>query len=109
MSRAWQDGVDLDAVVAACDGLLVLGYTSDRASYEADLERYRAVVPDDTELSVAVRPMTPDCASSDEVLARTAYAQAQGVAWIEYYHYGLMRLGNLRWAGDAVAAVRERA
>jgi hypothetical protein len=108
MSRAWQDGVDLDAVVAVCDGLLVLGYTNDRASYEADLARYRARVPDDTELSVAIRPMVPDCASPDEVLARTAIARDQGVAWIEYYHYGLMRLENLRWAGDAVAQTRPR-
>jgi len=108
MSRAWQDGVDLDAIIAACDGLLVLGYTNDRASYEADLGRYRALVPDDTELSVAIRPMVPDCATPDEVLERTAFAQAQGVAWVEYYHYGLMRLENLRWAGDAVMGSRKR-
>jgi hypothetical protein len=52
--------------------------------------------------------MVPDCASPDEVLARTAFARAQGVAWIEYYHYGLMRLESLRWAGDAVAGARDR-
>jgi hypothetical protein len=108
MSRAWQDGVDLGAVVSATDGLLVLGYTHDRASYEADLARYRGLVPAGTELSVAVRPMVPDCATRDEVVARTAFAQEQGVAWIEYYHYGLMRLENLRWAGDAVGAAQER-
>ena len=32
-----------------------------------------------------------------------------GVAWVEYYHYGLMRLENLRWAGDAVTRSRKRA
>jgi hypothetical protein len=109
MSRAWQDGVDLGAIVASCDGLLALGYTNDRTSFEADLARYRALVPPDTELSVAVRPMVPDCASSEEVVARTAFAQEQGVAWIEFYHYGLMRLENLRWAGEAVSAARRGA
>jgi hypothetical protein len=103
-SRAWQDGVDLAAAIGASDGLGALGYTRDADRFVTDMTTYRALIPADREFSIAVRPMTPDCATLEDVIARVATAEAVGADWIEFYHYGLMRSQNLAWVGEALRA-----
>lgn len=105
LSRAWQDGVDLDAAAEVCDGIGALGYTRDAARFEADVSAYRALIPDATEFSLAVRPMTPDCATVEDVMEKVALAAAAKVDWLEFYHYGLMRSENLAWVGEALRSL----
>src|SRR5262249_11091226 len=68
--RAWQDGVDLVRVAAAGKGLSVLGYVPDPAVLRGDLAGYRARLPAGTSLSVALRPMPPDCDSPRALAAK---------------------------------------
>jgi hypothetical protein len=103
-SRAWQDGTDVSAVAAACAGLSVLGYVPDPAVLRADLQTYRALLPAGKPLSVALRPMWPDCASVDVLAEKLRILRDAGVAWADFYHYAFMPLANLAWIGAAARA-----
>jgi hypothetical protein len=107
LDRAWQDGIALDAVLGACDGVSVLGYVGDRARLAADLEAYAPRIPAGRSLSVSLRPMLPDCGSAEELRARTALVAAFGPRWIEFYHYGFVPLERLDWIRSALEAARE--
>ena len=100
--RAWQDGVDLKSVFAACDGVGVLGYVRTVADLERDLPAYRAALPTKAQLSVAIRPMPPDVESASELEAKVRFLRGYGADWVEFYHYGFMRLKNLDWIAEAL-------
>lgn len=101
--RAWQDGVDLRSVLAECDGVGVLGYVREPSELRRDLQPYRkAIGGTDAQLSVALRPMPPDCMSAADVAAKIAVAGEFDARWVEFYHYGFMRLRNLDWVGEAL-------
>jgi hypothetical protein len=102
--RAWQDGVDLPSVLAQCDGVGVLGYVREPAELRRDLTAYRTAIGSKPQLSVAVRPMPPDSLSANDVAAKIAVAGEFGAGWVEFYHYGFMRLRNLDWVGEALAS-----
>jgi hypothetical protein len=99
--RAWQDGVDIPRVAGQCRGLSVLGYVRDPAVLRAEIGDYRAILPPGLPLSVAVRPMPPDCASAADVAGQLRALHDAGAAAADYYHYGFMRLSNLGWIGEA--------
>lgn len=102
-SRAWQDGVDIGDVASACNGLGTINYTRDLGQFTTDLAGYRTALPAGRSLSVAMRPMTPDCHTFEELKAKVDAVRATDVDWLEFYHYGLMRLANLDWVGRALA------
>jgi hypothetical protein len=101
--RAWQDGVDVAAIARACDGLCVLGYVAEPTVLRNDLGGYRARLPQETKLSVALRPMPPDSDSPEALAAKLRVLEELGVASADFYHYGFMRLANLGWVGRARA------
>lgn len=101
--RAWQDGVDLQQIRAACDGVGVLGYVRLVEELRRDLEAYRSLLGSDTTLSVAVRPMPPDCTSAAELAEKISFLRDFGADWAEFYHYGFMRLRNLEWIAEVLA------
>ena len=73
----------------------------DPATLHDDLAGYRARLPAGTSLSVALRPMPPDCDSAAALAAKLRVLAALDVAAADFYHYGFMRLANLAWAGEA--------
>lgn len=99
--RSWQDGVDVARLAALCSGLCVLGYVPDLELLRADLAGYRARAGASTKLSVAVRPMPPDCDGPAALAAKLRLLQEMGVSAADFYHYGFMRLSNLAWIGEA--------
>jgi len=108
VSRAWQDGTDIAQVAAAADGLSILGYVPDPEGLRAELRAYRACLPAGKSLSVAMRPMFPDCASVEVLQAKLRVLEEEGAAWADFYHYAFMRLSNLAWVGQARAAAGTR-
>lgn len=102
--RAWQDGVDLDQVQGVCDGLSVLGYVRELDALRMDLDAYRKSMGPETKLSVALRPMPPDCLSSADLVQKMALLGDLAVDWVEFYHYGFMRLQHLDWIAEALAS-----
>jgi hypothetical protein len=107
--RSWQDGVDPAAVAAACDGLCILGYTRDIDRLRSDIEAYRARIPPDRSISIAMRAMPPDCHSLADLVARVGVARSVDPDWLEFYHYGLMRLENFDLIAGALQAARKTA
>jgi hypothetical protein len=106
IDRAWQDGVRVAGVARACDGLTLLGYVRDAEGLRAELEEYRKVIPAGRLRAVALRPMPPDCASADELQGKLRVLEEYRVEWVDFYHYGFMRLRNLDWIGQALRTLR---
>jgi hypothetical protein len=99
--RSWQDGVDVARLAELCGGLCVLGYVQDLGLLRSDLAGYRERAGAGTKLSVAVRPMPPDCDGPAALAAKLRVLEEMGVVGAEFYHYGFMRLANLAWIGQA--------
>jgi hypothetical protein len=95
---AWQLGIDVDAVAAACDGIEAIGYAHDPGRLRFDLDAYGEAV-----VSVALRPMPPDCDSPDNLRSKVELARTLGLRRVDFYHYGFMRLDALDWIRAAVA------
>jgi hypothetical protein len=94
---AWQLGVDVEAVAAACNGIEAMGYASDPAWIARDLDEYG-----DTAVSVIFRPSAPDCDSAEDLRAKVGLARDRGLRRVDFYHYGLMRLDALDWIRAAL-------
>ena len=100
---AWQLGVDVKTVAAACDGLQAMGYAADPAWVARDLDTYG-----ETAVSVIFRPSTPDCDSAEDLRAKVDLARERGLRRVDFYHYGLMRLDALDWIREAVTPASQR-
>lgn len=103
--RAWQDGIDFAPLAGVCDSLSVLAYSSDLKQVSADLDAYRQRLPQNYALSVAMRPMLPDCRSAEDVAELVRVISAARPAWIEFYHYAMMRLTSLDWIKKALTVL----
>jgi hypothetical protein len=106
--RAWQDGVDIEQLAGVCDGLGVLGYVREPEALRRDLAAYRSAMGSARQLSVALRPMPPDCFSPTELAQKIAVAGGFAADWVEFYHYGFMRLENLDWIAEALTSQAAR-
>jgi hypothetical protein len=102
-AMAWQLGVDVKAVAGVCGSLEAIGYAYDPQRLRLDLEAYRALAGD-AALNVVLRPTAPDCDSPDNLRTKLDLARELGLARVDFYHYGLMRLDALDWIRAAVSA-----
>jgi hypothetical protein len=93
-SIAWQLGVDLPSIAAVCGSVEAIGYADDPRRLGLDLEAYRSLIGDGV-LNVVVRPMPPDCDSDQNLRAKLDLVRELGLARVDFYHYGLMRLDAL--------------
>jgi hypothetical protein len=96
---AWQLGVDVQAVAAACDGLQAMGYAADPAWIARDLDSYG-----EDAVSVIFRPTIPDNDSAEDLRTKVELARDRGLGRVDFYHYGLMRLDALDWIREALGA-----
>ncbi len=101
-ASAWREGIDPATIAEAGHGLATIGYARDPARLRLDLDAYRALVPPDRVLSVALRPMRPDCDGPANLRAKIDILRAGGVDWADFYHYGFMRLDALDWINEAL-------
>lgn len=98
---AWRLGVDVAGVARACDELEAIGYAADPERLGLDLEAYGALAGGRA-LSVALRPMPPDCDSAENLRAKVLLARELDLERIDFYHYGFMRFDALDWIREAV-------
>ncbi len=101
---AWYEGSDLRALADAA-GIV------EACFYEPTAERVRADVYDTRRrlngagtLRGILRPGFPDFESRNELVAAAQALREAGVSGIAFYNYGLLRLSNLSWIADALAA-----
>jgi hypothetical protein len=100
---SWRVGVDLPGLARACSEIEVLGYAADVDRLRLDLEAYRQRVGE-LPLSVALRPSPPDCETADNLASKVRLAREAGVARVDFYHYGFVRLEALDWIRAALEA-----
>lgn len=95
-------GIDPASAAAASDEYCVLGYVDTPSRLEALLASYRRVLGPQARISVAMRPLLPDCQTEDNLVGKVAAARAAGVAGIDFYHYAMMPLNRLDWIRHAL-------
>ncbi len=93
----WQTAVDVAALSESCGAVEVTGYAADPERLSFDLDAYRALIPDASRIGLLLRPMPPDCRSSENLAAKVALARDMGLSRIDFYHYGFCRLHALDW------------
>ncbi len=94
--------IDPAAIAGAVDELCVLGYRDTPQRLAAVLARYREAVGPKARLSVALRPLLPDCQDADNLAAKLQIAAEAGVAAVEFYHYAMMPLNRLAWISEGL-------
>ena len=103
VDTSWRFGVDLRAVAGACHGISMMGYSRQQDRFTADALAYRERLGPDTDLSLVLRAMPPDCLVASDLPPKVQLARELGVDWLEFYTYGLMRLSGLDWIRAALA------
>lgn len=96
-------GIDPVAVAAACDEFSVLGYVDTTTRLQALLAGYRNLLGPDARISVALRPLLPDCRLEENFNAKVAAVRSAHATSVEFYHYAMMPLNRLDWIRCALA------
>jgi hypothetical protein len=94
-SIAWRLGVDLAGLARVSSGLEAIAYAADPDRVRLDLEAYGGLIPAGRTLAAALRPMLPDCDSTENLSAKLSLARELGLERIDFYHYGLAPLRAL--------------
>lgn len=96
MARAaWELGIDWGGLVAADVGIEALVYVAGVEEVEAGIEWYKGEVREGGRLSIVLQPGERDLRSANELGRKIAYAIAAGCVEVNFYAYGLYRLGAL--------------
>jgi hypothetical protein len=82
-----------------CAGIEAIGYAADPERVRGDLAAYG-----DAAVSVIYRPALPDSTTADNLRAKVDLARERGLARVDFYHYGLMRLDALDLVREALSA-----
>jgi len=90
-------GIDLPAVAEVCEEIAVLGYVDTPERLRALLSSYTAVLGPGAALSVALRPLVPDCHDQENLAGKVAAVLDSPAASIGFYHYAMMPLNRLDW------------
>lgn len=92
---AWRLGVNIGDLATACHAVQSIGYAYDPERLRLDMTAYLDLIADRADASVALRPMDPDCDSSENLAAKLEVCRELGLIRADFYHYGFMRLSTL--------------
>jgi hypothetical protein len=106
---AWQLGVDPAALGQLLPGYSVPAYAFDTARARDDVAAYRAALGEAPELRVILRPFLPDTESAEHLTAKVAGVVAAGADAVDFYHYGLASMNDLRRIPVALQRLRDGA
>jgi hypothetical protein len=108
-SDAWQLGVDPVALGQHVPVYSVLAYANETTRAHDEVAAYRAALGERPELRVVLRPFLPDTDSAEHLSAKVAAVVAAGADAVDFYHYGLTSMNDLRRIPVALRAVRDGA
>jgi hypothetical protein len=92
------------SLAEACDTIEATGYAADPDRLSVDLDAYRPLLADPSQLGLMLRPMPPDCRSADNLAAKIALARERGLKRVDFYHYGFCRLRSLDWMRQSLTS-----
>ena len=104
---AWQLGVDPAGLGQHVPAYSVLAYARDTARARDDVAAYRAALGGKPQLRVVLRPFLPDTESAAHLAAKVAAVIDAGADAVDFYHYGLAPLNDLRRIPVALQALRD--
>jgi hypothetical protein len=104
---AWQLGVDPARLGPQVPGYSVPAYAFDVPRARDDVAAYRAALRGEPELRVVLRPFLPDTESAEHLTAKVAAVVAAGADAVDFYHYGLATIKDLRRIPVALQALRD--
>jgi hypothetical protein len=104
--ESWRLGINPAAIAGVCDALQVLGYGTGPAMVARDVDGYLQKTGSSVPLRVALRPMFPDCDSTENLTDKLRLLARPEVTAFDFYAYDFMRLEELDRLRDAVAATR---
>jgi hypothetical protein len=104
---AWQIGVDPVELGRELTAYSVLAYAHDVTRAHDDVAAYRRALGATAELRVVLRPCLPDTESAAHLAAKVAAVIAAGADAVDFYHYGLAPLNDLRRIPIALQAFRD--
>ena len=96
-------GIDVGAVAAVCDEIGVLGYVDTGERLRKMLASYIGALGEGSNLSVALRPLVPDCRSEAAFAEKVAAVLDSPASGVSFYHYAMMPLNRLDWIRNALA------
>jgi hypothetical protein len=102
----WQLGVDPVALGQQLPVYSVLAYACDTARAHDEVAAYRAALGAKPELRVVLRPCLPDTESAAHLSAKVAAVASAGADAVDFYHYGLATLTDLRRIPVALQGLR---
>lgn len=109
MARAaWELGVDHGGLAAAGVGVEGLVYVAALGEAQAAIEWYKAQVGLGRRLSIVLQPGSQDPRFAGDLEERITCAAVAGSVEVNFYAYGLYRLGALDVIGSALRRVRAR-
>ncbi len=107
-SHGWLDGVDLAAVAACCDGVILCAYDMAPDAVRQLMERARATIGPGKYLGAGFRVFYPEMSGPADLVARARAALLGGAEGINFYNYGLIPRARLDWVRQAVIVVPPR-
>jgi hypothetical protein len=100
----WQVGIDVTSLEEACDTVEATGYAADPDRLSFDLDAYRTLLADASQLGLVLRPMPPDSRSADNLAEKVTRARERELERIDFYHYGFCRLRSLDWIRHSLSS-----
>ncbi|MBC7716309.1 MAG: hypothetical protein H7143_05190 [Pseudorhodobacter sp.] len=104
LSASRRLGIDPSTIATVTDEICVLGYQDTPERLMAVMARYREAVGPQASVSVALRPLLPDCQDEANLRQKIKHAVQAGAEGIEFYHYAMMPLNRLDWIRQGLAA-----
>ncbi len=98
-------GIDPARVSERADEYGILGYRETPQELQQLAGLYQEVVGSRS-MSMAIRPMAPDCTDPNNLADKVSGASAAGIRRVDFYHYALMPLNRLDWIAGALDRLR---
>lgn len=99
-SRSWLFGVDLKAISAVCEGVVVCSYDCDENRAREDLTESRRDFAKGAELLIGMRCFKPEYADEAAFARKVRVARELNVDGFQFYNYGLIPPAQLAWAQE---------
>ncbi len=99
-ANAWLEGMDLRALPAVADELILLGYFHDPAAIAADVRLASELMGSLDQAVIGLSLLAPATSDGANLVAKVAAARDLGARAFSFYNYGFVSEARLGWLGD---------
>ena len=99
VANSWLEGMDLRALPAVADELILLSYFHDPAAVAADVRLAAELMGGLEQAVIGLSLLAPATADGANLQAKVATARALGARAFSFYNYGFVSETRLAWLG----------